>query len=185
MKKSINAAAILFAGIAMFSSAIAADDATKAQFKLARETAAENYKIARKACDSLAGNPKDVCVAQARADRIKTESEAMAANKNTLRAVTKSRKDIAAANYDVAKKQCNSRTGNERDVCIKQAKAVLTVAVADADADKKVVEARLDARNDKTTAIYKVEIEKCDALAGSAKNDCVASVKQRFAGMVR
>jgi len=185
MKKIINTVALLFAGFALIGSAGAANDTSKADLKAARQTAADNYKAARMVCDGVAGNPKDVCIAQARAERVKLERQADATNKNTLSALTKSRKDIAAANYDVAKKQCNSRTGNERDVCVREAKAVLTGAVADADADRKVFNARVSARNDKASAIYKVEVEKCDALAGAARNDCVASVKQRFEGIAK
>ena len=178
MNKLINTTALMFAGLALMGGACAAD--SKAEYNMAKTAAADNYKIARKACDALAGNPKDVCVAQARADRIKTDSEANARYRNTLRAVTAARKDIAGANYDVAKMQCNSRTGNEKDVCIKQAKAVLIAAKADANADKKVIEARTAARDEKTTALYKLEIEKCDALGGPSKDACVATTKQRF-----
>lgn len=41
-------------------------------------------------------------------------------------------------------------------------------------------EARKDAAADKLDADYKVAIEKCDALAGDAKNSCVAAAKTKF-----
>ena len=53
-------------------------------------------------------------------------------------------------------------------------------ALADAKADKKVIEARSDAREDKRKAEYKVATEKCDALAGAAKDQCVSAAKTQY-----
>jgi hypothetical protein len=41
--------------------------------------------------------------------------------------------------------------------------------------------ARSDAKSDKLDAQYKVEKEKCDALAGAAKDTCVTQAQTRFA----
>ena len=49
-----------------------------------------------------------------------------------------------------------------------------------AKADKKVIEARNDARNDKIDAEYKVAKEKCDALAGAGKDSCISDAKAKF-----
>ena len=51
---------------------------------------------------------------------------------------------------------------------------------AENKANAKVIEARSDAATDKSDAQYKVEKEKCDALAGAAKDNCLAQVKARF-----
>jgi hypothetical protein len=45
---------------------------------------------------------------------------------------------------------------------------------------KQIGEARTDAAEDKRSADYKVAAEKCDALAGEAKNTCVAAAKVQF-----
>jgi hypothetical protein len=71
-------------------------------------------------------------------------------------------------------------TGNEKDVCKAQAKAVLVAAEADARADQKSIEARNEARDDKMGAAYRVEMEKCDAYAGAAKDQCVTAAKTAF-----
>jgi hypothetical protein len=48
------------------------------------------------------------------------------------------------------------------------------------DAAQKTAEARQDAVDDKGNAEYKVAIEKCDALAGAAKDGCVRDAKMRY-----
>jgi hypothetical protein len=87
---------------------------------------------------------------------------------------------IADANYTLDKAKCGALAGNDKDVCMKQAKATLIAAQADAKADKKAIEARTDARDDKRTAQYKVAREKCDAFAGAAKDSCVSAAKSQY-----
>lgn len=152
----------------------------KTAYEHAREAAKANYKAARAKCDLIAGNPHDLCVAEARAARVRVEEEAKAAYKNTLKAYTQARMRIASANYDRDKVRCAGLAGNDRDVCTEQAKAVLVAAQADAKADSKAIEARLDAREDKIAAEYRVALEKCDAFAGAAKDQCVNAAKAAY-----
>ena len=56
----------------------------------------------------------------------------------------------------------------------------MTKAEADAKAARKTTDARVDASKDKMKADYKVAAEKCDSLAGDAKNSCIADAKTRF-----
>jgi hypothetical protein len=152
----------------------------KAVYTQAKDRAAADYKVARAKCDVITGNPKDICVAEAKAARIRAEEEAGALYRNTLKAYTNSRLKIASANYELDKVKCKALTGNERDVCVTQAKATLVAAQADAKADKKAIEARTDARDDKISAEYKVALEKCDAFAGAAKDSCVSAAKSQY-----
>ena len=152
----------------------------KAAYAQAKDNAAATYKTARARCDTITGNPKDVCVAEAKAARVRAEEEAYAFYKNTLKAYTASRMKIASANYDLDKVKCGALTGNDKDVCVQQAKATLIAAQADAKADKKAIEARSDARDDKRTAEYKVALEKCDAFAGAVKDSCVSAAKSQY-----
>ena len=170
-------------GIAIFSSGPASARATpeaKAAYTQAKDRAAVDYKAAKARCDIITGNPKDVCIAEARAARVKTEEEASALYKNTLKSFTQSRLKIADAYYALDKAKCNALTGNDKDVCVSQAKAALVAAQADAKADKKAIEARTDARDDKREAEYKVAMQKCDAFAGAAKDGCVAAAKSQY-----
>ncbi|MEJ7807676.1 MAG: hypothetical protein WKG03_17350 [Telluria sp.] len=152
----------------------------KAAYTQAKDRAAADYKVAKAKCDIITGNPKDVCVAEAKAMRVKTEQEASALYKNTLKAFTQSRMKIASAYYDLDKVKCNALAGNDKDVCVSQAKAARVAAESDAKADKKAIEARTDARDDKRDAEYKVAMEKCDAFAGAAKDGCVSAAKAQY-----
>lgn len=179
--KTILTSAMLVVAIAGSGAATAASSEAKAVFVQAKDRAEADYKAARARCDVITGNPKDVCVAEAKAMRVRTVEEANALYRNTLKAYTASRLKIADANYDLDKVKCAALTGNDKDVCVSQAKATLVAAQADAKADKKAIEARTDARDDKRTAEYKVALEKCDAFAGAAKDSCVAAAKTQYA----
>lgn len=172
--------ALALAAALCLTQAGAATPEAKAAFSQAKDRAALDYKAARAKCDAIAGNPKDVCIAEAKTARIHAEEEASAAYKNTLKAYTQSRMKIASAYYDLDKVKCAALTGNDKDVCVTRAKATLIAAQADAKADKKTIEARNDARDDKRTAQYKVALEQCDAFAGAAKTDCVSAAKSQY-----
>lgn len=180
MKKIFATILISAATMGFASVSSAASSEAKASYKMAKENAAADYKVAREKCNSLTGNPKDVCVEEAAAARTRTKAEAEALYKNTPQARASARTAIADAEYDVAKAKCGSQTGNAKDVCIKEAKVANVAAKADAKADKEVVKARTEARDDKSDANYKVAIEKCDALAGPSKDACVASAKAQY-----
>lgn len=162
------------------TAAHAAPDNSKLVYDTATEKAANDFKLARTRCDVLTGNPKDLCIAEAKAARVYLEANAKAQYKNSLAATTDARKAIAEADYDVEKTRCASLTGNPKDVCLKESKANLVAALADAKADRKISEARADAQEDKRSADYKVAIEKCDAFAGAPQKACVADVKAQF-----
>jgi hypothetical protein len=149
----------------------------KNAYRQAREAAAATYKDAHAQCQAITGNPRDVCEAEAKAARVRAEEEARAGYENTLKGYTRARMRIASANYDRDKARCGALTGNDKDVCMAQAKAALIAAEADAKADRKTIEARTEAREDKQKAAYRVALEKCDAFAGAAKDQCVASAK--------
>ncbi|MDQ1830553.1 hypothetical protein [Massilia scottii] len=170
-------------GAFLMSACMAASAATpeaKAAYSQARDAASAAYKVARARCDTITGNPKEVCVEEAKVARVRSVEEATALYKNTLKAYTQSRLQIAAASYDLDRVKCKALTGNDKDVCIQQAKATLIAAQADARADRKAIEARTDARDDKRTAEYKVAREKCDAFAGAAKDTCVSAAKSQY-----
>lgn len=148
-------------------------DASKARIKATE-------KSDRDACKTSTGNAKDICVEEAKA-KVKVglaELEASYTGKPRDQAkVAEVRADSA---YAVAKERCDDRTGNAKDVCVKEAKAAQDKAKADGKMNKKVAEARKDATADKREADYKVANERCSAMAGAPKDACVAEVKARF-----
>jgi len=153
---------------------------TKAEHKAAVQNAEMTFKSAKATCGSLAGNAKDVCVAEAKVQKAYAIAKTDGEYTNTAKAIYAGRKDVASAEYDLAKTKCGALAGNARDVCVKEAKAVEVRAQADAKAGTKISEARIDAADTKNTANYKVAIEKCDAFSGDAKDACVKEAKARF-----
>ena len=149
------------------------------------------YKTDKDACASRSGNAKDICLAEASGKEKVAKADAEAAYKNTPKLREDARVTRAEATYDVAKEKCDELSGNSKDVCVKEANATLVKAKADAkvdrvaaetrrDAEAKQVEARNEATKNKRDADYKVAIEKCDALAGTAKDSCVNGAKAQY-----
>ena len=138
------------------------------------------YKSATEQCKSMKGNPKDVCMAEAKAARKKAKAQADADKKGDEKSHEKARIAAAEADYDVAKAKCGAKKGNDKDVCIKEAKAELTRAKGNAKASHKSADAKADAREDTRDAQYKAAKEKCDAMKGDAKDKCVSDAKAKY-----
>lgn len=177
IKLQAAVAAALFAGCA---SVAMAEGMPKAEYKAQKDQIEATGKAAKDACKPMSGNAKDICKEQAKADESIAKAELEAKYKGTREAAYEARVAHAKGNYNVAKEKCDDFAGNAKDVCMKQAKAAETRALADAKADKKVVQARIDARDDKIDAEFKVAREKCDAFAGDTKDRCVMDAKQRY-----
>jgi hypothetical protein len=180
MKKILATLFLSVVTLGFATIATAATDDAKASYKAAGDSATATYKEARTKCRSLKGNPKDVCIEEAKAAEKRSKAEAEAQYKNTPKAHTKARIAAADADYAVAKEKCNAQSGNPKDVCIKEAKAVHIKAVVDAKSSKKIGDVKSDATEDKRDADYKVAIEKCDALDGPAKEACVGTAKSKY-----
>ncbi|MGE5384490.1 MAG: cell envelope biogenesis protein TolA [Betaproteobacteria bacterium] len=88
--------------------------------------------------------------------------------------------DQAEADYKAAKAACKEKSGNERDVCMKEAKGNYKTAKAEAKAQKKSTDAKAEAGEEKREAAYKTAKEKCDAMSGDAKDACIADVKAKY-----
>ena len=157
-----------------------ANTMSSSEYSAAKENANAAYKSAKAQCDALSGNAKDVCMAQAKGNLKKAKADAEAQYKNTDKARRDARIAAAEADYEVAKAKCDAKNGNDKDVCIKEAKAAETKSKVDAKTTEKVAAVREDAREDKMNADYKVAIEKCDSLSGAAKDACVADAKAKY-----
>ena len=153
---------------------------TKADYKAGKTRVSADYKTDKAACASQTANAKDICQQEAKAKEKVALAEleygftGKAADRNKVLVVK------AESAYAVAKERCDDQSGNAKDVCVKEAKAVETKALADAKMGKEIGEAKKDAAADKLDADYKVAIEKCDALAGDAKSNCVATAKTKY-----
>ncbi|XHS77952.1 hypothetical protein ACFJGW_19860 [Burkholderiaceae bacterium UC74_6] len=152
----------------------------KSEYETAKSRISADYKTDRVGCDGMKGNTRDVCIEQAKGK----EKVALAELEHSYSGKEADRIKMlearADANYSVAKEQCDDKAGNDKSVCVKEAKAAHTAAMADAKASKKIREARVEAADDKRDADYKAAVQKCSSLAGVAKDNCVSAAKAEF-----
>lgn len=200
--KKLNMNVISLAVSLVFSVGAMAQGMSKTDYNSSREKIAADYKSAKAACDSMSGNPKDICIAEGKAKEKIAKAELEANYKPTLKTRYQANVAKAEADYAVAKERCDDLAGNAKDVCVKEAKAAMTTAKADAKAQMKTsdanatakeksaearskantqaTDARKDATADKRDAEYATAKEKCDVYSGDAKDSCVAQAKARF-----
>lgn len=163
---------------------------TSAEQKTEKTRIEAEHKAASDQCKPMKGNAKDVCNKQADGQK----KIAMADVKHRAEPTEGHRHDLAKAKadaeYDVAKEKCDDATGNTKDVCQKEAKAthvkaleaakVAEVSAKPSSNPSDVADARKDAADKTREADYKAAKERCDAMAGDAKDACVTDAKRKF-----
>jgi hypothetical protein len=186
----------------VFSAGVMAQTMPKDTYKAAEDRIAAEYKSDKANCDSLSGNTKDICIAEAKGKEKVAKAELEARNEPTAKNRYNALIAKAEADYAVANEKCDEKTGNDKDICVKEAKAVETRVKADAEAQMKTsaankaageksgeagmkakeegTEARQEAATEKRDANYAVAKEKCDSLAGDAKDRCVDEAKAKY-----
>lgn len=188
---TLNIHAIALAVSLAFSAGAMAQNVSKDDYLSVKDKIAADYKLAKASCDSLSGNPNDICMAGAKGNEKVALAELEAGYKPTPENRYQARVVKADAEYELAKERCDDRAGNTKDVCMKEAMSAETAAKADAKAqmktadanataNEKSADARKDATEDKLGAQYKVAKEKCDTYAGNAKDICVNEAKVKF-----
>ncbi len=153
---------------------------TKTEYKADKSRIDVDYKADMVTCSKLAGNTLDICVEEAKGKQKIARAELEYAHTNKTTDGNKLLVARAQAAYSIAREKCDDMAGNVKDVCITEAKAVETKALADAKLGMQIGEAHKDATAEKRDADFKVAAEKCDAMSGSSKDDCVAAAKLKF-----
>jgi hypothetical protein len=101
----------------MFSYSGKDADRTKAMVAKAESS----YAVAKERCDDLAGNPKDVCLREAKAAEIMALADAKLGKE-----IGEARKDAASdkreADYKVVIEKCDAMAGDARASCVTNAK---------------------------------------------------------------
>lgn len=174
LKTSLLVAATLLLSVAQASAM------TKAEYDAAKTRISADYKVDKAACGSFSSNARDICKKEAEGKEKIARAELKASYTGKPSDQTDVRVVTAKAAYGIAREKCDDKAGNDKSVCVKEAKANETRELANAKMGKKIGEARKEASEDKRDADYKVAIEKCDSLAGDAKASCVASAKVQF-----
>jgi len=180
MKKIFTIILVALLTLIFATALFATDDVGKSHFRAAKENAAATYKSARQRCDALSGKRRDICIVEAKAEEKRSNANAEANYENTPKARMKAQIAIAEADYSVAKEKCNTKTGSEKHVCMKEAKVAYEKAKLDAKSSRKISEIKSDTAQEKRDADYKVELEKCESLAGPSKDACTAAAKSKY-----
>jgi hypothetical protein len=202
MKAPIITAMAVAAGLAFSFGAMAQTlPLSKQEYKDGLERIESEHRSDKKACKALSGNASDICMAEANGKKKVSKANLEARDKNTRKAHYGARVAGIEADYSVARERCDDRAGNNKDVCMKEAKSAKIAAKADAkaqmksnkayrnandkstearqEAREKSADARHDAAVDKRDARYAVAKERCDALAGDVQAKCIDEAKAR------
>lgn len=167
---------------------------TEAEHKAEKDRIEAQYKSSKAQCKSLRGNAKDVCEEEAEGQEKIAKAELNHRKDPSEKHRYELAKAKADAAYDVAEEKCDDLKGNAKDVCEKEAKAehvraLEAAKVADARMDSSttgnakaahVAEVRKDAAENVREADYKAARERCDAMSGDAKDQCVNDAKRTF-----
>ena len=153
---------------------------SKQEFSSGKTRISADYKAAKAACKSQTANARDICMEEAKGKEKVARAELQYAYTAKASDMTKLEETKAKTAYQVAKEKCDDLAGNDKSVCVKEAKAVEVKALVNARMANKISETRKDGAQDKKDAEYKVAAEKCDVLAGDAKTSCMASAKAKY-----
>lgn len=153
---------------------------SKAEYEAGKTRIEADVTSDKAACSSRADNAKDVCVEEAKGKEKVARAELEYGYSGKPADRTQVMVAKAESAYSVAREKCDDKAGNVKDVCVQEAKAAETKALADARMGKEVGQAETKAVDAKRDADYRVAIEKCDALAGDAKASCTAVAKTQF-----
>lgn len=93
----------------------------KAYYDAKIDIAKAEHKLAKEKCDDLKGNPKDVCLKDAKVAFVKAEEDAKTAIK-VHKAKTDAAEEKMDAMYAAAKERCDAYSGPEKDSCVDKAK---------------------------------------------------------------
>lgn len=197
-----NMTAIAVAVGLIFSAGMMAQTMSKDDYQAAEAKIADKYKADKENCDSQSGKQQDICIAAAKGSKHVAKAELDARHEPSAKHDYDVVVAKAEADYAVASATCQNKSGNDQDVCVKEAKAVEARIKADAEAELKVsnanktaskeytetgmkektemTEARQEAATDKLDANYAVAKEKCDALKDDEKDNCQDAAKAKY-----
>ena len=116
-------ASLIVAGLLALPLAQAAT-MTKDAYKSGKDSISSQYKTDKAACDSMSANAKDICREEAKAKEKVARAELEYGYTGKARDGAKVMEVKAKTAYAVAKEKCDDQSGNAKDVCRKEAKAV-------------------------------------------------------------
>ena len=192
MKTLIATLLATAAGASFAAAPTAALNHDPATYRNLTHKAETEYRAAAAKCDAKSGNDKDVCMAEARLTRTRTEADALAKYNNTATGHARARTSVADAEYDLAKARCDARSGADKDSCLDNATSVHTAAQADAKAERSersmatgssggsggsTASGGLVTGTDTRDPAKAAAVDKCAQMGASAKTGCLVETK--------
>ena len=185
--------ACLAAALCCAGAAFAADPAgtmSKDTYKAQQVRIEDEYDAAQARCKPLKGVARNVCNEQARGHRDVAVAELEMQYKPSADADEKVRVAKAEAMYAVALERCKEYDGSTREICRKDAKAVLAGAKAEAKLQKEVVaqnlgsemtvRQRTEAQDRQMAAMFEAARERCMKLPEEGRANCLLDARRRF-----
>ncbi|SJM89755.1 hypothetical protein [Crenothrix polyspora] len=190
MKHLRPSAVVLAIGFTL-SVGVMAETITKKQYKSLQSNLGTQYKVAKVRCKKMKGHDKKICLATIKGKKKVVKAQLDDTYNPNAQTWYKERIAKAEATYAVAIQVCDTKIGNDKEVCIKEAKAAQTqeesyakaqlkTSKADATAIEKSSAAHKDAETDTRDANYAVAKQKCEALDGDAEDLCLKNAKIEF-----
>ena len=197
MKTLIATLLATAAGASFAAAPTAALNHDPATYRNVTQKAETEYRAAVTKCDARSGNDKDVCMAEARLARTRTEADVLSKYNNTAAGRTRARANLADAEYALAKARCDAKSGADKDSCMDNAKSVHTAALADAKAERTErttatgasgsgatgasgaagVTAGLVTGTDTRDPAKAAAVDKCAQMGADAKTGCLVETK--------
>lgn len=160
-----------------------------AQYRTGKDEISARHLSDQAACETMAGNARDVCGAEANGRELVARTELEFAYAPS--AAHRYDASIARANaaYAIANEKCDDFAGNVQDACRKEAKSAEVAARADAEFTRKAVDADVIANDANVAAAGKASLderdtayanagEKCDSLTDGAQASCIAEARK-------
>jgi hypothetical protein len=148
------------------------------------------HDAARERCKPLEGNERDLCKVRAQGTLHVAKAQLHAQYKPGPASQEKLAMARAEAAHALAREQCDDLKGHARDVCRKDAKAQFAAARAQAKSVRSALASgedsmetqrrREEVRVEQSSALYAAGKERCEALAGTARELCIADLRKRF-----
>jgi osmotically-inducible protein OsmY len=198
MKTLIATLLATAAGASFAAAPTAALNHDPATYRNLTQKAESAYRAATVKCDARSGNDKDVCMAEARLTRTRTEADALSKYNHTAASHAKARANVADAEYELAKAKCDAKSGAEKDSCMDNAKSVHTAALADVKAERSeratatgssgggatgasgagnTGSGGLVTGTDTRDPAKAAAVDKCAQMSGDAKTSCLVETK--------
>jgi osmotically-inducible protein OsmY len=182
MKTLIATLLATAAGASFAAAPTAALNHDPATYRNVTQKAQTEYRAAVAKCDGMNGNDKEVCMAEAKLARTRTEYDALSQYNNTASGRARARSNVADAEYALAKAKCDGKSGADKDSCMNNAKSVHTAALADAKAGRAdsttgTGSSGSSGSTGSSAAGAQAAVDKCAQAGGDSKTGCLVETK--------